>query len=185
METTVKPIAVVQGAASAVVQHLLADFAARWKDRARIVGLVEEPQGVPGCAPGYLRSLVDGRRYPIFQELGPGSEACSLDEVSLVDACERLRKDIAAGCDLVIISKFGKLEAESRSGLLAACVDAIEAGIPTLTAVAPKFNDRWESFAAPFDTRVSAAAEAIDAWWEARRDAIPGNSGTPGSGPFV
>lgn len=173
METTVKPIAVVQGAASAVVQHLLADFATRWKDRVRIVGLVEEPQGVPGCAPGYLRSLVDGRRYPIFQDLGTGSEACSLDPVSLVDACERLRTDVADGCDLVIISKFGKLEAESRSGLLAAFADAIEAGIPILTAVAPKFNDRWEAFAAPMYVRIAADADAIETWWEYARWSLP------------
>lgn len=165
METRAKPIGVVQGANSAVIQQMLADFAARWKDRARIVGLVEEPQDTAGCAPGYLRSLGDDRRYPIFQDLGPGSQACSLDTVSLVDGCERLRGQIAAGCDLVIISKFGKLEAENRSGLLAAFADAIEAGIPILTAVAPKFQQRWSEFASPLDVSIAARAEAIDAWW--------------------
>jgi len=165
METRVKPIAVVQGAAGAVIQQMLADFAARWRDRCRIVGLVEEPQIDAGCAPGYLRSLVDGRRYPIFQDLGPGSQACSLDAVSLVDGCERLRGEIAAGCDLVIISKFGKLEAENRSGLLAAFADVIEAGIPILTAVAPKFEQRWREFASPLDVRIAASARALDDWW--------------------
>ncbi|MBU6269585.1 MAG: DUF2478 domain-containing protein [Sphingomonadales bacterium] len=167
METCATPIAVVQGAASAVIQRLLADFAARWNGRIRIAGLVEEAQqDACNCAPGRLRSLVDGSLYPIFQDLGPGSVACALDAVSLVAACEAVRRDIAAGCDLVILSKFGKLEAESRSGLLPAFADAIEAGIPILTAVAPKFDDRWQAFAAPLDVRIPATSDALDGWWQ-------------------
>lgn len=172
METNARSIAVVQGAASAIIQRLLAEFAARRHSQARIVGVVEQEQdNSRGCRPGRLRSLGDGRSYPIFQDLGPGSTACSLDAISLVEACEQVRRDIAAGCDLVILSKFGKLEAESRSGLLPAFADAIEAGIPILTAVSPKFEEQWSAFATPLDVRLKADAGAIDAWWLGQRQA--------------
>jgi hypothetical protein len=169
MDNAIAPIAVVQGAAGADIQHLLADFVLRWQGRARIVGLVEEPQeDVCGCAPGHLRALTSGQRFPIFQDLGPGSKSCALDAVALVEACEQLRRDIAAGCDLVVISKFGKLEAERRSGLLPAFVDAMEAGVPVLTAVAPKFQQSWSEFAAPFFIAIPAERDAIDTWWAVR-----------------
>jgi hypothetical protein len=169
--TTAMPIAVVRGAASEEIQALLAAFAARLQahGRVRIAGLIEHaPEGCQGPAPAQLRSLAGGQTFPIFQELGGGSTACALDSVSLVEAGEQVRRDIAAGCDLVVLSKFAKLEAENRSGLLAAFSDAIAAGIPILTAVAPKFQERWDAFAAPLYDFLAPTAEALDGWWAAQ-----------------
>jgi hypothetical protein len=161
-----KPIAVVQGAESAAIQQLLADFCANLQPRARIVGVIEDPLGDNcGCAPGHLRNLAGGRSFPIFQDLGPGSTGCALDGASLVEAGEQVRRDIAGGCDLVVLSKFGKFEAENGSGLLPAFVDAIEAGAPVLTSVAPKFMPAWDNFANPFYVVIPAETQAIEAWW--------------------
>ena len=161
-----KPIAVVQGGESAAIQQLLADFFAGWEQRARIVGVIEDALGEScGCAPGHLRNLAGGRSFPVFQDLGPGSTGCSLDGPSLVEASEQVRRDIARGCDLVMLSKFGKFEAESGSGLLPAFIDAIEAGSRVLTSVAPKFMAAWDAFAAPFYVVIPAERQAIDAWW--------------------
>jgi hypothetical protein len=166
MDVSTKPIAVVQGAASAVIQQLLAEFRARWQQRIRIVGVIEDPLGeTGGGAPGHLRNLTGGRSFPIFQDLGPGSTGCSLDGGSLVEAGEQVRRDIAGGCDLVMLSKFGKFEAENGSGLLPAFIAAIEAGAPVLTSVAPKFMPAWDSFAAPYYVLLPAEPQAIEAWW--------------------
>jgi len=163
------PIAVIQGARSADIQRLLAAFVAGWQGRIRIAGLVEEAQAdVCKCAPGRVHLIGEDRRVPIFQELGPGAESCSLDPYALVAAGEAVRARIAAGCDLVVLSKFGKLEAESRSGLLPAFADAIEAGIPVLTSVAPKFQTRWAEFAAPYFAVLPPDLPAIEAWWAAQ-----------------
>jgi len=162
------PIAVVQGASSEAIQLLLAGFVGRVQagGAARVAGLIEEaPQGCQGAAPARLRTIAGGRFYPIFQDLGPGSTACALDSPELVAAAEQVRSDIAAGCDLVVLSKFAKLEAESRSGLLAAFADAIAAGLPIVTAVSPRFIARWDAFAAPLYACLPADAAALDAWW--------------------
>lgn len=75
MDNRASKIAVVQGAPSAVVQELFRSLAERWRPSVRLVGVLAEDHGLPDrrCIAGYLRSLVDGARYPIFQDLGPGS----------------------------------------------------------------------------------------------------------------
>jgi len=166
------PIAVVQGAESAAIQRLLADvLTAPWRP-ARVAGVIEVPEGAGAeggsgvCGADTLLNVADGARYPIFQDLGSGSTACSLDPRGVVDACAAVCRDIAAGCDLVVLSKFGKLEAESRSGLTAAFAAAMEAGVPILTAVSPRNQERWHAFAAPCYEVIAADAEAIRTWWE-------------------
>jgi hypothetical protein len=79
-----------------------------------------------------------------------------------------VRRDIAQGCDLVVLSKFGRLEAEG-GGLRDAFGAAIEAGIPVLTSVSGKFGKAWQNFAAPLSVTVPDDADAIEAWWEAVR----------------
>jgi hypothetical protein len=162
--------AAVQGAPSAVVQDLFRAFVGRWQSSVRIAGMIEEGHGLAdrACSAGRLRSIVDGSLYPIFQDLGPGSTACHLDGRGALTAGEAVRRDLAAGCDLVILSKFGKLEA-GREGLAAAFTAAIEAGVPVLTCVSPTFCDAWMRFASPLSVVLPAQADAIDGWWRAVR----------------
>ena len=47
----------------------------------------------------------------MFIDLGSGSAACHLESAGVLAAAERVREDIAIGCDLVVLNKFGKLEA--------------------------------------------------------------------------
>lgn len=166
MSQFAKPIAALQGAASSVIQQLLAEFAASVAPFVRLAGVVEDTPDTPAPATAdpELRSLVDARRYRIFQDLGPSSIACALDSGSLVTACEAVLRDIAAGCDLVVLSKFGKLEA-ARSGLAAAFAAGVEAGAPILTSVAPKFDAQWAAFADPMFVILPPDRSAIEGWW--------------------
>ena len=170
----VKTVAVIEGQSSTLMQAALRAFVARWRATARIVGLLEEEHGLPNraCSAGRLQSLAGGQSFPIFQDLGEGSTACHLEGSGAVTASEAVRRDIAAGCDLVVLSKFGKLEA-ARDGLSPAFSAAIEAGVPVLTAVSPKFQDAWDRFAAPLYVGLPAEADALDAWWMAVRDLPP------------
>jgi len=166
MGATMKKIAVVQGAPSATVQAMFRELVARWQPSSRIVGVVEEDHGLPNrkCHAGYLRSIISGLPYPIFQDLGPGADACHLDGSGALSATEAVQKDIAAGCDLVILSKFGKLEA-AREGLVPAFVAAMEAELPVLTSVSPAFEQAWALFAEPMFVVLPAEVERVDAWW--------------------
>jgi uncharacterized protein DUF2478 len=164
-----RKIAVVQGSGP-VVQALFCVLAERWQPQARVVGAIAEDHGLPdrACSAGYLRSLADGARYPIFQDLGRGSQTCHLPGDGAVMAAAAVARDIGAGCDLVILSKFGKLEA-GGGGLRDAFAAAIDAGVPVLTTVSASQAARWEEFAAPLFVPIAADAGEIEAWWRSVR----------------
>ena len=168
-----KPIAAVQGAASPEVQALLRAFVARLGPQVRLAGVIEDPivDADGPCSAGDLKSLSDGRRFAIMQDLGPSAGACRLDAGGVVTACEAVQAGVEAGCDLLVLSKFGKIEAD-RSGLAAAFADAMAAGVPILTSVAPRFADAWDRFAAPLYVILPPDLDAIEAWW---RDIRPAN----------
>src|SRR5215468_4747998 len=113
----VKRIAVVRGAPSATIQELFRSLIHQWRSTARVAGVVAETHGLVdrACGAGFLRSIATGEIFPIFQDLGPGSTACHIDAAGALKAATAVRRDIVAGCDLVVLSKFGKLE-EARGG---------------------------------------------------------------------
>jgi hypothetical protein len=166
VEQPVKKIAVIQGAPGVQVQALLATLADHWRRSARLAGVVAEDHGLAdrACSAGYLRSLRDDRRFAMFQDLGPGSAGCHLDAAGVTEAADAVQRDIAHGCDLVVLSKFGKLEANG-GGLRDAFSAAIDAGIPILTSVSAALEEPWQRFAAPMFALVPADAERIEAWW--------------------
>ena len=75
-----------------------------------------------------------------------------------------MTKDIAAGCDLVVLSKFGKLEA-AGCGLAEAFTATFAAQLPLLTSVSPALEAAWQAFAPPLFDIFPAEAEAIERWW--------------------
>lgn len=160
-------IIALQGAASFVVQARLAEFArARTAEGFRVGGCVEEFSGTPGqgCAGRALRDLATGRRRIIGQDLGPGSLACHLDAAGVAEACQDALEAIEAGCDVLILAKFGKLEAE-RGGLTDAFGAAVERDIPVITAVSPQFAASWADYSGDLAAYVEPTREALDAWW--------------------
>jgi len=160
-------IAALRGAPSATLQATLAAFARRLAGRGlRVAGVIEiacEREG-GGCKRLSVRDLVSGEEIAISQELGAGSTACNLDPAGLVAACGRVERAIDFGAEIVILSKFGKLEA-ARGGLSDAFRAAMLADIPVVTAVPVALNDEWERFAGPMSQFVEAHVEALDAWW--------------------
>jgi hypothetical protein len=164
-------IGVVQGAQGSDIQRLLGDAASGWRRSARIAGVIEDTGGPEGslCNAGQLTSLTNGARFSIFQDQGRSSDACNVNPEGALSAGEAVRRDIEAGCDLVILSKFGKLEAEQKGGLIPAFVAAAEAGIPILTSVSPKFEAVWRQFTEDSYVRLPADRVALDEWWQAVR----------------
>lgn len=161
-----KSIAVIQGAPTSEVQKVFRSLIDRWQPFARIAGVIAEEHGLPdrACTAGYLRSLTDGERFQIFQDRGPGAKGCQLSGAGALSAAEAVRRDIAAGCDLVVLSKFGTLE-KKGGGLRDAFTAAIEAGVPVLTSVSPAYTMAWETFAPTLSIVMPLDSEQIDSWW--------------------
>ncbi|HET9149952.1 MAG TPA: DUF2478 domain-containing protein [Alphaproteobacteria bacterium] len=163
-------IAVVRGAPSAAIQELFRTLVARWRPAARIAGVVAEEHGLPDrtCRAGYLRSIVSGARYSIFQDPGPGAEGCHVEAEGALFASLAVEHDILDGCDLAVLSKFGKLEA-AREGLAGAFHVALTAKVPLLTSVSPALERAWTEFPAPRFDVLPAEIGSIETWWRGVR----------------
>jgi hypothetical protein len=163
-------IAVVRGSSGAEVQDVFQAFVERWRGSARLAGLLAESHNLPDrvCSAGFLRNIATDERFSIFADLGPGSTECHLDGLGAVSAAASVERDIAAGCDLVLLSKFGKLEA-GGGGLFPAFNAAVNAHIPLLTSVPVAFDRPWKQRIGRSFSVLSADADEIGAWWQAIR----------------
>jgi hypothetical protein len=165
MADTTKIIAVVRGAPNAEIQVILRALADKWRPDVRLAGLVAENHKLADrhCQAGYLRNLSTGARFSIFHDLGPGVAMCHLDGTGAVAAAAGVERDIVAGCDFVLLNKFGKLEA-AGDGLASAFRAAIAAGLPLLTSVSPAHDEAWRQFVDQEYAVLPADPAAIDLW---------------------
>ena len=88
---------------------------------------------------------------------------CHLDGVGAVAAAAAVQHDIADGCDLVLLNKFGQLEAVG-DGLTGAFRAAVATHIPLLTSVSPIHDQAWRQFADRQYAILPADLAAIDLW---------------------
>lgn len=159
-------IAALESKSSAETQALLGALACSWRAAGlRVAGAVQEntPLTPGGPQTKALRDLATGGLHPVLQDLGPGSTACCVDPGGLAAACAAIQRAVQQGCDVVIISKFGKLEAE-RGGLLDAFGAAIEFDVPVVTSVSPRVMEEWAEFAGPLAAFVAPEIAAIERW---------------------
>lgn len=169
MTSAMTKVATLVGDDGAAIQALFVSAVAKWLAAGiKVVGVISEARGLPDrtCSAGILRDIVSGNPYPIFLETAPSGTSCHLDAAGVDDACFSLLDQIVAS-DVVVLSKFGKLEAMGK-GLAPAFQTAFAAGKPVLTTVSDKHRDAWRAFA-PRATFLSADDAAIWSWWHSLR----------------
>ncbi len=169
MTPSTQRVAAVAGGDGAAVQALLAATIAEWRAAgAKIVGVLGELHGLPDrtCGAGFLRDVAFDRPYPIYLEAAPSRTSCHLDAAGVAKACAAILGQIPTS-DLVVLNKFGKLEAMGE-GLAAAFELAIGAGKPVLTTVSAKHREAWRTFA-PQAVFLDADRAALQNWWRAMR----------------
>lgn len=134
----------------------------------RLGGVVQHNNRVTEDAPCAmeLEDLASGTRFALSQSLGRGSEACRLDPEALARAAVVLRGAIEADAELLIVNKFGGLEA-GGGGLRAEMGLAALAGIPLLTAVGERYLAEWDTFTGGAAVTLPLDVDAIVAWWSA------------------
>jgi hypothetical protein len=108
-------------------------------------------------------------------DLGPGSTARHLDEDGATAAAEAVRAEMVVGCDLAVLSKFGRLQAAGE-GLWSPFTAAVEAHILLLTSASPAAAKAWENFAGPVFMTLPANDAAIDVWVNAFGSPPPAGS---------
>lgn len=108
-----------------------------------------------------LRVLPDGPLFRISQPLGRQARGCRLDG-GVIEAIAAEVEARLQGADLLVVNKFGKLEAQGR-GLGPAIARAMEIGIPALVGVnamnVPDFLAFTCGLAAPLEPDASAVLD--------------------------
>ena len=104
-----------------------------------------------------------GRTFDLMQNLGACASGCRLDSGALAEVAGLLAQSLAKRPDLLLISRFGRAEAEG-GGFLAEIGAAAASGQPTLVGVARKRAADWRAYAGEFACELPCDAAAALAW---------------------
>ncbi|MFC2969374.1 DUF2478 domain-containing protein [Acidimangrovimonas pyrenivorans] len=162
-------IATVRSPGRGDTDLLLARFAEHATGRGlRVCGTVQiNSERVPAHACDMdIKVLPDGPVLRISQALGAGSRGCRLDPAALEQAVAGVERALQGGADLLIVNKFGKMEAEGR-GLRGVIAEAVARSIPVLVGVNGLNADALEDFAAGMRQPLAPDIAALSAWLDA------------------
>lgn len=149
----------------AATQALLAAIVADWRAAgARIAGVLAETHGLPDrvCGAGFLRDVGSGTPYRIYTDAPESRASCHLDAAGVASACAAVLGQIPQS-DLVVLNKFGKLEAMGQ-GLAPAFAAAVAARKPLLTTISENHVEAWRAFASGAVV-LAADKAALQTWW--------------------
>ena len=127
----------------------------------RVVGLIQSRSECQIV----VTLLPTGERLELSQRLGPHSQFCAIDTDRLAQAAVHLRNGILAGSDLVVINRFGKLEAEGK-GLLDELAQAVAADMPVVVAVPLHRFDDWLHFSGGMSVKLPCSSNSLHRWWK-------------------
>lgn len=158
------PVAAIIHAHGDAVDELLARFAVDLRDSGwEVRGLVHCSRGA-GKEHAALMDVASGECYPLFQRLGSGSTACSLDPGSIAAASLSLREALGCGADLALANRFGALEA-GGGGLADEMLALMSEYRPLLTVVNEAQLSAWRRFTGGYGSELIPARWALEEWF--------------------
>lgn len=149
---------------------LLAGFAAlRQAQGTSVAGLLQEGSKSAGDAPDAitLADLNTGERFAIMLSTACAG-SCAVDPSAVAAASAVLRRAIARRSTLILVNKFGPLEAEG-GGLADEMLQAMAAELPLLTTVSVNRLESWLRFTGGMCELLPPEPAALSAWWERNR----------------
>lgn len=102
-------------------------------------------------------------RHLISQDLGAESSACCLNPGALVETSAILRRAIAQPVALLVVNKFAGMEVEGE-GLAPDAFEALTQGIPVLTCLSRRYQEKFEAVSGGLGTYLPAEPGAVLAW---------------------
>jgi hypothetical protein len=132
----------------------------------RLCGFVQisEENLACDCKDTFVLDLETGTRTKILQDLGKGSKGCRVDTQAIAGIAHSVSEALSRVPQLLIINRFGKLEAEGM-GLRHEIAAAALSGVPTLVAVASRYADAWRLFAGDLCEELVCAEAELHMWW--------------------
>lgn len=110
-----------------------------------------------------LEDLASGERTELFERRGSGARGCRLDIAALTDVTARIERALQHDPDLLVLNKFGKVEAEG-SGLVDPIAAAIDRGVPVIIGVPTRNLVAWRAFAGELAVEFAGDFGAIAHW---------------------
>lgn len=92
-----------------------------------------------------LEELASGMVLKISEDRGEEARGCRIDRGAMSEAANLLSSSLEREPDLLILNKFGKLEAEGR-GLRDILSDAVQLGVPIVVGVPYRNIEQWRAF---------------------------------------
>jgi Protein of unknown function (DUF2478) len=134
----------------------------------RIAGVLQHPvcRDAAGHCDVALEELTTGLRTDLFEDRGPGAGGCRLDVAALAEVNGQVARSLDHDPELLILNKFGKVEAEGR-GLLDLVAMAIGRGIPVLIGVPIRNLQAWRNFAGDMSIEFSSDSPQVTDWLKA------------------
>jgi hypothetical protein len=102
----------------------------------RLAGLVQYSEQKPDRVKCdmHLEDLATGKRYGISDDRGPHARGCVLNLGQLARACLAAEQALSGRTDVLVLSKFGKTEAEG-GGFRGLMARALELSVPVMIGV--------------------------------------------------
>ncbi|MCW5689903.1 MAG: DUF2478 domain-containing protein [Pseudolabrys sp.] len=170
MASSVSNILAVTYSDGFAADRLIAGIAYRLRDDGMTVaGLVQINTDVPGrtkCDMA-VEELYTRTRFQLSEDRGPAARGCRLDHSRLTDAAGLLIDVLDRELDLIVINKFGKVEAEG-GGLRDLIGRAVLLGIPLIVGVPYRNLDQWRHFAAGLSDECDVSHAAVTRWLAAK-----------------
>lgn len=161
------PIAAIVASARGAADTALRDFVADLRRRGvRVRGLLQESRPDEGGCQHHLVDIESGQRYPISQQLGSQSNACTLDTAALAEATSVLRRIAVEGADLAVFNRYAKLECDGE-GFAAEMLQVMSNGIPVLTVTSPAYLESWRHFTGGIARELPPDPAALNDWFAA------------------
>jgi nucleoside-triphosphatase THEP1 len=111
-----------------------------------------------------LATLPDGEIIQLAHDFGTPTCGCRPDAHQLSAARKKLSAAIADGADLVVINRFGRLEAGGQ-GFADEIRDAVAADIPVLITVPEMRFNTWTHFSRGMGVKLPCSRAPLDRWW--------------------
>lgn len=164
--------------------RLLADIAYRLRDDGVVVaGLVQLNTFVRDRAKCDMavEELFSRTVYQLSEDRGPAAKGCRLDHMRLTEAAGLFSAALKQRPELVVLNKFGKVEAEG-GGLRDALGHAVALDVPLIVGVPYRNLDQWRHFAGGLADECEVSAPDILRWLAGHGFAVATTDDAPSAG---
>jgi hypothetical protein len=153
-----------------LADRIIADVAYRLRDDGVVVaGLVQLNTFVRDRAKCDMavEELYSRTVFNLSEDRGPAAKGCRLDHTRLAEAAGLFDEALGKDIDLVVLNKFGKVEAEG-GGLRDALGRAFALGVPLIVGVPYRNLDQWRNFAGGMADECEVSQADILRWLAAK-----------------